>query len=82
MFNAKFILVKKLPNEIISETIESIKVTGYDEESKSFTIESPIATHYKIETGQFCIKKNNVLQSIGITSKEPNKYKNWLEIDY
>jgi hypothetical protein len=57
---------------------DSIAVTGFDSNTESFKINSPIASHYKISTGQFCTLKNGVLTPIGITTADPDIYRKWL----
>ena len=73
--------MKTIPKYIVSQMNDSIEVTGFDPDTESFTVNSPIASHYKIATAQFCTMKNGVLTAIGISSADPELYSNWLD-DY
>ena len=73
--------MKNTPKSITSEVNDSVEVTGFDPKTESFLVDSPIASHYKIETAQFCALRNGILTAIGISSADPELYRKWLH-DY
>ena len=73
--------MKNIPKSItykVNNSVESVEVTGFDRKTESFLVNSRIASHYKIETAQFCNLVHGVLIPVGISSADPELHCKWL----